>query len=413
LLSVLVFPISAGGARAVQAAPDSSNTQVIELRWPDVVRLVDRHPSLAAAKFRTEAARGAVTTAGSVPNPSLDGTLGHGRAQVGGATRVEWGLTVNIPLGWIAQRRSKIDAAEAEVTVTEAENALLRRDVLLQLRTLFWNLAYEQERVASFEALGTQTATLAYTVKRRVEKGEVRPVEGTRVEIELEKIYGELDGARSALASRQATFALWFGAPAGSTIAVRVDLGQLPVFLALDAALAKVQQAHPALIAAHMRERASAADLARERRARVPDFSLVGFTTSELDRRSLGAGFAARLPLWDWNRGGIAEAEAKLAGSRKQREAMRLELEGAVIEAQSDCQVAVLLARRFGDNVVPRSISAAATMERTYQLGEVGLLEVIDARRTLIESRRLHLNALAQAQISCSRLGVLVGEDLP
>jgi cobalt-zinc-cadmium efflux system outer membrane protein len=413
LISVLVFVISAGGVRAIQAAPATSNTHVVELRWPDVVQMADRHPSLAAAKFRTEAARGAVTTASSVPNPSLDGTLGHGRAQVGGATRVEWGLTVNIPLGWIAQRRSKIDAAEAEVTVTEAENAVLRRDVLLQLRTLFWNLAYEQERVASFEALAAQTAALAHTVNRRMEKGEVRPVEGTRVEIELEKIYGELDVARSALASRQATFALWFRVPADSTIAVRVDLGQLPVVLGLDAALVKVREAHPNLIAAHMRERALAAELASEKLARVLDFSLVAFTTSELDRRSLGAGLAARLPLWDWNRGGIAQAEAKLAGSRKQREATTLELESAVIEAQSDCQVAVQLARRLGDNVVPRSISAAVTMERTYQLGEARLLEVIDARRTLIESRRLHLNALAQAQISCSRLGVLVGEDLP
>jgi cobalt-zinc-cadmium efflux system outer membrane protein len=383
------------------------------MTWPDVVQMVDRHPSLAAAAFRAEAARGAVTAAGAIPNPSLDGTLGHGRAQVGSATRVEWGLTVSIPLGWLAQRRARIDAAEAEVTVTEAEAALLRRDVLLQLRTLFWNLAYEQERVASFEALAAETAALARTVKRRMEKGEVRPVEGIRVDIELEKILGELDVARSALASRQATFALWFGLPAGKTIVVRADLGQLPVVPGLDAALANVRQAHPALVAAHRRERAFAAELASEKLARVPDFSLVGFTTSELDRRSLGAGFAARLPLWNWNRGGIAQAEAKLAGSRKQREAAALELEAAVIEAQTDCQAAVLLARRYGDNVVPRSTAAAATMERTYQLGEAGLLETIDVRRTLIEARRLHLNTLAQAQIACSRLGALTGEDLP
>jgi len=413
LLSVSLFATSAGGVRATQAAPSSASTQAVELTWPDIVQMVDRHPSLAAAKFRTEALRGALTTAGSVPNPSLDGTLGHGRAQVGVATRVEWGLTINMPLGWIAQRRSKIRAAEAEVAVTEAENALLRRDVLLQLRTLFWSLAYEQERVASFEALAAQTSALAYTVKRRMEKGEVRPVESTRVEIELEKIFGELDAARSSLASRQATFALWFGVPAGGTIAVRGDLSRLPVALDLDVALVRVLQAHPALTAAHMRERALAADLASQKLARVPDFSLVGFTTSELDRRSLGAGFVARLPLWDWNRGGIAQAEAKLAGSRKQTELTALQLEADVIEAQTDCQAAVLLARRFGDNVVPRSTAAAATMERTYQLGEAGLLEVIDARRTLIESRRLYLNALAQAQLACSRLVVLVGGDLP
>jgi cobalt-zinc-cadmium efflux system outer membrane protein len=50
-------------------------------------------------------------------------------------------------------------------------------------------------------------------------------------------------------------------------------------------------------------------------------------------------------------------------------------------------------------------------MERTYQLGEASLLEVIDARRTILEARRLALDALARAQIDCSRLTVLIGED--
>ena len=62
---------------------------------------------------------------------------------------------------------------------------------------------------------------------------------------------------------------------------------------------------------------------------------------------------------------------------------------------------------------MPRSETAASTMERTYQLGEASLLEVIDARRTLLDSRRLYLSALAQAQLDCSRLGALAGEELP
>jgi cobalt-zinc-cadmium efflux system outer membrane protein len=52
-------------------------------------------------------------------------------------------------------------------------------------------------------------------------------------------------------------------------------------------------------------------------------------------------------------------------------------------------------------------------MERTYQLGEASLLELIDSRRTLLESKRLYLSALGQAHIDCARLGVLVGEELP
>jgi cobalt-zinc-cadmium efflux system outer membrane protein len=354
-----------------------------------------------------------VKLAGATPNPTLDATLGHGQAQSGDASRVEWGLTLTMPLGWIAQRASKIAAAEAEVEVTTAENAALRRDVLLQLKTLFWHLAYEQARVDSLDALEAQTTQLAQTVKRRVEKGEARPVEATRVEIELEKVTTELESARAALAARQAGLGLWLGPPAGKTLVAVADLGALPVVLDLDTARAKTQATHPTVAVARARMHALAAELDTEKLARVPGYSLAGFTANELDRRAYGVGLAVTLPVWNWNGGGIAQAEAKLAAGRKHAEAMSLDLENTVIEAQAACQSSVLTAARLGHNMVPRSETVATVMERTYQLGEASLLEVIDARRTLLDAKRLHLSALAQAQIDCTRLAVLVGGELP
>jgi cobalt-zinc-cadmium efflux system outer membrane protein len=66
---------------------------------------------------------------------------------------------------------------------------------------------------------------------------------------------------------------------------------------------------------------------------------------------------------------------------------------------------------RFRDNILPRSEAAAYTTEKTYLVGETSLLEVLDARRTLLDSRRLYLSALAKAHLDCNRLGVLVGEE--
>jgi len=103
----------------------------------------------------------------------------------------------------------------------------------------------------------------------------------------------------------------------------------------------------------------------------------------ELDRRAYGVGLEVDLPLWNWNSGRIARAEALLAAGRKRAEATRREVEATVLEVQAACQASVLTATRLKDNVVPRSESAARTMDRTYQLGEASLLEVIDARRTL------------------------------
>ncbi len=392
---------------------DEASVPVVKLTWADIVQLVDRHPLLAAGKFQIDAARAGVEAASAAPNPTLEATVGQGRARFGDDSRVERELALSLPLGWIAQRGSRIDAAKAEVDLTEAETKSLRRDVLLQLRTLFWNLAYEQALVATLETLEAQTSELVLTVKKRVETGEARPIEGTRVEIELEKAMSELETALTSLASRRAQLALWMGVPGGKTIVAVADLSALPAAMDLDEALAKARTTHPALAAAGARTRSLEAEVGAERMARVPSLSVMGYTTDELDRLAYGVGLAIDLPIWNWNSNRIAQAKAKLAAGRKQAEAIGLEIETTVIEAQAACCASVATAVRFRDNVVPRAETAASTMEKTYRLGEASLLEVIDARRTLLDSRRLYLNTLAQAHIDRSRLDALVGEEIP
>ena len=382
-----------------------------EVSWSDIVRLVDRHPRLAVGEYQVDAARGGVDAAGAVPNPILEGTVGQARPRVGAGAGIEWGLSVTLPLDWIAQRGTRIDAAEAEVDVAMAESVALRRDVLLELRVLFWSLAHEQASVATLEALEAQTSALVRTVQRRVEKGETRPVEAIRVEIEAEKVMSELEAARTSLFARQAELALWLGAPAGKTLVAVAALDALPFAVDRDTALAKARTTHPALAVAQARTRSLEAEVGIEHRARVPSFSLTGFAAFELDQRAYGVGIAVDLPVWNWNTGRIEKAEASLAAGKKLAEVTALEVEAAVIVAQAACRASVVTAARFRDNVVPRSETAASMSEKTYQIGEARLLEVIDARRTLLDAHRLHLNALAQAQIDCSRLGALVGEE--
>ena len=61
----------------------------------------------------------------------------------------------------------------------------------------------------------------------------------------------------------------------------------------------------------------------------------------------------------------------------------------------------------------PRAAEAARTTERSYQLGESTLLEVIDARRTFLEARTECIAALVQAQADCRRLAIFVEQRLP
>ncbi|MCC6312363.1 MAG: TolC family protein, partial [Trueperaceae bacterium] len=236
LVAVVLLSTGIGSVASGQPPPrrPGQTPGVVTVTWADIVRLVDQHPRLAVGQSQIAAAREGVRAAGAAPNPTLEASVGHGRATEGSASRVEWGLALNIPLGWIAQRRARIDAAEAEVDVATAEAKALRREVLVQLGALFWNVGYDQARVDALAVLSGQTSGLARAVGIRVQKGEARPLELPRVEVEREKVAGEREAARISLEARQAQLAVWLGAPPGKRVTAAGDLTASPTPLDLE-----------------------------------------------------------------------------------------------------------------------------------------------------------------------------------
>ncbi|MDO9172404.1 MAG: TolC family protein [bacterium] len=408
---VLLCAVTAGAETAM------IETAVIEITWSGIADLVDEHPLLAAGEQGILAARGAVDAAGARPNPTLEAALGRVRERPGEPFGRQWDLSLTLPLDWLSRRSPRLDVARADLDAAAAEHETIRRDVLLELRTQFWNLVHDQRQVVVVEELARETANLASAVGRRVEAGEVRPVEGTQAEIERELVDGELAAARTALASRQAQLALWLGAPPGATIVAVADLEALSEPPDPGAGsggdISGNIAGQPALRLEAARVRALAAELSAERRERLPAFSLMAYTSRELDQRARGGGIAVDLPLWDWNSGGIARAQAQLAAGLSREEARRRAFAAEIVAAVAACRTSFETASRLAAGVVPRSASAAAVIEKTYLSGETGLLEVIDARRTLLASHRRLLDALAQAQIDHCRLRALIGEELP
>ena len=191
------------------------------------------------------------------------------------------------------------------------------------------------------------------------------------------------------------------------------DIEKLPEISTLDRAIDRAREAHPRVRAAVARERALAADVGVERRSRAPDLSVDLFTDHELDRVAYGAGVEVELPLWSWNRGGIKRAEEMAAAGRREREGVVLDMAEQAISAHAACRLGVALARRYEERILPPAEAAAKTIDRTYELGEAPLIEVIDAHRTLLEIKREHLEALARAHADCSRLRMTIGEESP
>ncbi len=403
-------PVSREKSAAYQSC-ESNPSKIIQVGWPDVVRLVEKHPRVVQGQLQIEAFRGAKKIAGEAPNPTLETTLALGQERYGPGERLEWGLALHLPLSWIATRGSKLEAANAEMDVAEAEAKKMRRDVLLKLQVLFWNAVYQQARVQQLELLFQEVSRLKRIVKLRVRKGEARPIEETRVEVEAGKLAGEVERAHASLEIQKKQLQLWLGDCLGKNLILDADLSTLPKAVDLKKALSRVSADHPAIIGAKASVRARSKKLKTEKRERIPSIDLTMFTDHELDRRAYGVGLEVGLPLWNWNIGRIQEQRAQLASAQKELQAKQLEVASSVLEAHAACQSRIKYASRYKNRILPFAEKAADTVERSYQLGEANLLEVIDARRTLLQTRQQFLEAITHAHLECNRLRLVIGEE--
>jgi cobalt-zinc-cadmium efflux system outer membrane protein len=153
--------------------------------------------------------------------------------------------------------------------------------------------------------------------------------------------------------------------------------------------------------------------LGAERWSRVPALTVGGAHVEELDRVATTVTAAVTVPLWNWNAGRIRQAEAALEGERARLEATSRELGAALSDAWQGCAAGQSAARRFRESILSRAELSARTTGRAFELGESSLLEVIDTRRVLHDTRREYLDLLLDMQNACGDLAALAGLELP
>lgn len=414
VLPLTELAASASALEEVEVLPqslDPMQTGVTTVIWEEIATSIDAHPRISASRQKIMAAHAGRRAAGAIPNPSFGATAAHARAIDNSASSAEWGLSISLPLDWIAQRGARMKAAAEDAGVAEAEAQALRREVLLELRLLFWSLVYEQERFAALEELREEMDALRRAVQQRVDRGEARPVEALRIEVETEVLRGEYDTAQSALEARRAQLTAWLNLPSNEGLIAAGELAAMPPSISAERAREKARLEHPRVHVAAALVQALEARSEVERRLRMPALAIGAFVDNELDRRAYGVELGFDLPLWNWNKAAIEQATWLAASASSRLAAERLDLETSVIAAQADYRSGFALVDRYQTRVLPKAIAAAQAIERTYQLGEASVLEVIDARRTLLRTRRSYFDALLKARTDHARLVALIGED--
>jgi outer membrane protein, heavy metal efflux system len=361
--------------------PSNAGAQSLPLTESEALaRLSPSSPRIRAFRAAIDVARADVLAAGRWPNPRIT----VDRESVAGVT--EYLTMVAQPLPVTGRRGFEVQAASALVDATSNRSDDAMRRARADLRLAFAQLLAAQVRERELTAAHDRLRGLADVLAKRETAGDAAGFDRLRAEREVVDLEADRATAATDRARAQATIAAFFADTTEAARIVAVDRTATPAPVpALDALIERGVSVRGELLA--LRKELDAAHLsarAADRRG-IPEPEVVGGTKSS----TFGGGdvgsvltLQAAVPLFDRGRPERALAQARARQAEARADAFRLMLQSEVTALRA----AVLERRDTAERYRAAAVDSATQIERiaqvSYDAGERGILELLDAYRT-------------------------------
>lgn len=372
------------------------------------------NPGLSSAAREQEATDAAVLQAGAWPNPVLEAQVEDLRR--GNRTTT---LLLSQPVELGGKRAARVTAAER--ARDQAASALLARRSELRASTitLFFDVLAAQERVRLMQDSLALAQAATRAAANRVAAGKVPPLEETRSRVAEAGIRVELQQAEGALRSARRQLAALWGNPDPRFTQAQGAVDRLPP-LALAQDVERRLAAAPMLRQARLEVERRQALSQLEQARRVPDVTVsLGAKRVPADegmgssngRNQVVVGVSVPLPIFDTNRGNVAEALSREEKARDDLAAAELQLGADVAQATERLRSARAAAETLQRDALPGAEAAYKAAAKGFELGKFSFLEALDAQRTHFQVRNQYLMAVADAHRAASELDQLLGTE--
>lgn len=390
-----------------QAAEEPAGT--LTLRQALALALM-RNPELRAFSWEVRAQEAVTLQAGLLPNPQAGADIEN----IGGSGS---GDELTLRLGQLIElggkRSARIQAASLTRDLAGWDYETKRIDVFTAVSQLFTEVLSAQRGLALTEETVRLAEQIAITVSERVRAGKVSPIEETRANVALSAARIELERAKRVLeGSRKRLAATWGGlVPVFEKAEGNLDSAPpIPSFEELAGRLSK----NPELArwATEISQRRAIVHL--ERSQAVPDLFINGGYRRfrETGDNTFVVGITVPFPIFNRNQGRIQEARHRLARAEEERRTAEVRVNTALAEAYRDLSASHAEVGALKENVLPGAESAFEAVSEGYRLGKFGILDVLDAQRTLFGARAQYLRALINYHQAAAEVERLIGEPL-
>jgi cobalt-zinc-cadmium efflux system outer membrane protein len=395
-------PPGAASDRSGVVPPSFTLEQLVELART-------QSPGFAAARARISVAQAGLTTAAALPNPEIDVQAGRQSASGASMPGASSALGVLQPIDRPALREARRGVAATGLDAVRAQSGAFERDRIAELTLRFHDVLRLQAAARLAEEDLSTAEQIRSRVQVRVGTGEAPRFELIRADAERLNALRLVQAAASRIDVARAELRRLVGAalPADFSVAGSIADPVAPI-APLDTLRSAMLAGHPELLAVRAAVRNAEARLGLERERVKPAFAVRGTLERAPEITDSRLGLVVTVPVFDRREGPIAEASADAERARAELAERELALSQALEVAWQRFQIAQSQVLAYESGLLREAEAALRVAEAAYRFGERGILEVLDAQRTL-RTLRNELNTtrfdLRAARVELERLG--------
>lgn len=328
-------------------------------------------------------------TAGRIPNPELSvnaASLSPAEGYGGGRfkdKRMDSILRIEQLVERGGKRELRIRGAESRLAAAGLEREELARQQLGDLRRAYYELLLAQERLRLAEDSAALHARGLAAAELRKQAGDIAPVEVSRLAVDQARAANDVRQAQRDLDGARQQLAYLIGREDEAAALVATDPWPQP--LAGEPGNPDLAR-RPDLRAGGERIAAAEADRDLARTLTTRDVS-VGFQAERnlqnAPTNSFGIGISIPLFLWHAHEGEIRRAESELDAARLQLARQQAQVVGQLARARSALLAARDRLQRLESGLLAEARRVAEAAELAYGKGAMGLMDLLDTRRTL------------------------------
>lgn len=402
------------GFSIVAIPQEMKSAQTLTLQQA-IERALANYPALQIQRYAIEQALGQKTTAGLLPNPVL--SYYREDLKLGGLKGGEEIFSASLPLNFLWNRWSQVNAADAQAEAENLSLANVQRLVKFEVQKAFVECYYAAQSYQAWQKAATvfQQAAIAGTI--RLTDGDISGYEQQRIALEHQRYQKASVEAQAEFINSQRRLAFLLDPAQSEALfeptGVKSDFRnedfqdkdgrrESPTSPAseinLEKLLAQAMQNRPDLQAARaiLRSRQAALRAAKWQQLPVASVS-AGYKKQVDDFKGAVVQVNLGFPLFDRNQGAVRSARAAHEQQITATELLEKQVALEVRQAYDRYRLyRELLEARYSQQ--PESLLQIAQF--SYAEGEMSLVELLDGVRAYSEAFQTHYDLLLKYQLS-------------